>query len=93
MAREFNKDLASLVEKDGQHFVVLPSGELFPCVHTTITKCEVGKDARVTMDISVNIVSTVEEAVRLYNKQELEFKVCGDKLMLVSDERKLLKAR
>lgn len=81
--RHFNKNLASVVVKDGYLQVVTPGGYVFPAITSSSVDCRVCEDATVTLTADVNVVSTVEEAKRLYGANDINLKIKGDDLQKV----------
>lgn len=88
--KKFDKRLASVVCHNGEHHIMLPSGDLFPCVVSTEVKDEVGqKRTEVIIKAKVNIAESIEDAKRKYQDDELVYRFGnGGDLILVLDRNK-----
>lgn len=70
----FNDKIATVVCQDGQHILVMPSGEIIPGVYLTRVLDEVSEIPQVLVKMYVNIASSQEEAKELYQKEETKGK-------------------
>lgn len=85
---KFDKRLASVVCHNGEHHIILPSGELFPCVVSTEVKDEVGqKRTEVIIKAKVNIAESIEDAKRKYQDDELVCRIDGEGLITAIDRK------
>lgn len=76
--KHFNGKLASLVVKGGQHHIMLPTGELLPCVTSTSVMDSVEDEfAEVTVTLKVNLADSLEYAKRMYDNDSTYFKMDG----------------
>lgn len=87
--RNFDKRLATVVCDNGQHHVVLPSGEIFPCVKYTEVKDEVGQKVEVIIKANVNIAESVDDAIRQYKDGEIVCRVSGKDLVFALDRNRI----
>lgn len=69
---EFNSKIATVVCRNGQHHIILPSGEELPGVYLTRVMDEAGEMPEVMVKMSVNIAESTEQALKLYAKQSLK---------------------
>lgn len=67
---EFNSKIATVVCQGGQHFLVMPSGEVVPGVYLTRVMDEAGEIPQVLVKMYVNIAESAEQALKLYAKAQ-----------------------
>ncbi len=84
--KKFRKNLASVVCHEGRHHIVLPSGDLLPCIVSTNVSEYKNELAEVTVVIKANISESIEDAKRKYKDDELVCKINGDDLHLTLDK-------
>jgi len=86
--KKFDKRLASVVCHNGEYHIMLPSGELLPCIVSTEVRDEVGqKRAEVIIKAKVNIAESIEDAKRKYKDDELVWKVSGKDLIFAIERK------
>ena len=66
--RKFNKIFATVFTENGFHKVMLPSGEVLPHLVKSVTTDEI-EISQVEIEMLCNVVSTKEDAVKLYSKE------------------------
>lgn len=67
---EFNSKIATVVCRNGQHHIILPSGEELPAVKTTRVLDTAGEMPEVMVKMTVNIAESKEQALKLYAKAQ-----------------------
>lgn len=71
---EFNSKIATVVCRNGQHHIILPSGEDLPAVMMTRVLDTAGEMPEVMVKMAVNIAESTEQALKLYAKAQEEEK-------------------
>lgn len=62
----FNQVWCTVIEQDGMHHVVTPTGQKIPGLITTITNDSAGVSAQCTITIHCNIAKDYEDAILKY---------------------------
>lgn len=73
-SKPFNSKIATVVCQGGQHFLVMPSGEVVPGIYLTRVMDEAGEIPQVLVKMYVNIASSQQEAKELYGNEETKGK-------------------
>lgn len=63
---KFNEDWCTVIEQDGMHHVVTPTGLKIPGLITTITNDSTGVSAQCTLTIHCNIAKDYADAILKY---------------------------
>ncbi|MGJ1362882.1 hypothetical protein ACR79B_20780 [Sphingobacterium spiritivorum] len=69
--KQFNKQLASLVVKDGEYRIMLPTGQFLPCIQSTNVLDSIDNEfAELNVTLIVNLAGSVEYAKKMYDQDK-----------------------
>lgn len=81
--KHFNRKLATVVVKGGEHHIMLPSGVLLPCITSTSVYDSIDDYAEVTVTLKVNLADSFQDASEKYAKDGISINIDGSSIKAV----------